>query len=94
MNIKHIPFIARQSKWTVSLALFLLMLLVWALDYLTGPELSSAILYLVPIGIAAWWLGRTPGILASLLGTVLWLVTDLTTCAISSRSVQVQQTKC
>ena len=32
-------------------------------DYLTGPELSFAIFYLVPIALGAWWGGFAHGIL-------------------------------
>jgi GGDEF domain-containing protein len=36
---------------------FALVAVIGFLDYLTGPELSFAIFYLVPIALGAWWAG-------------------------------------
>lgn len=44
------------------------------LDYATGRELSLSMLYLAPIFIAAWILGRDAGITISMMATMTWLV--------------------
>ena len=48
----------------------LLLLLVGWVDYLTGYELGFFVFYTVPIGLAAWYLGRWPGIGLALGATI------------------------
>ena len=54
----------------------LLLLLVGWLDYITGYELGFFVFYTVPIGLAAWYLGRWPGIWLALGATVAWWLAD------------------
>jgi diguanylate cyclase (GGDEF)-like protein len=51
--------------WLISLVL---LALVGVLDYFLIPALSLSLFYLIPIGIAAWYLGRRPAIVLALLG--------------------------
>jgi two-component system sensor kinase FixL len=56
------------------------MLLAAALlDWLTGPELASAIFYLAPILWMSWKAGRWPGVGMAVCSGVTWLVLVLTT---------------
>ena len=55
------------------------VLLVGAIDYITGAEASIAPLYLVPIALATWFVGLRAGLLLSGLSAVvrlqdLWLI--------------------
>ena len=54
--------------------LFVLMglLFVFLLDYTTGNEISFSILYLIPISICLWYIGKWQAIIASILSAVLW----------------------
>jgi diguanylate cyclase (GGDEF)-like protein len=45
---------------------------VGLLDYVTGPWLSFALLYVTPVLAAAWWLGRGPALLAGLTAGLAW----------------------
>ncbi len=45
---------------------------VGLLDYVTGPWMSFALFYVIPVLGAAWWLGRGPALLASLAAGVVW----------------------
>jgi signal transduction histidine kinase len=54
-----------------------LILAIGALDYITGTELSISILYLLPVAMASWWVGRRPAILAAAFASVTWLTADL-----------------
>ena len=45
---------------------------VGLLDYVTGPWMSFALFYVVPVLGAAWWLGRGPALLASLTAGIAW----------------------
>jgi diguanylate cyclase (GGDEF)-like protein len=47
------------------------------LDYWTGPELSVAIFYLLPIAAAAWWGGFAHGILLAVASVVAWHLVDV-----------------
>jgi signal transduction histidine kinase len=50
---------------------------VSVLDYLTGPDLSLSLLYLMPIGLVTWNLGRRWGAVAVVISTVAGLVSDV-----------------
>jgi signal transduction histidine kinase len=53
--------------------------LIWVVglaDYLTGVELSFSIFYLIPVSLAAWFLGRGPGLFVSLVGAATWFAND------------------
>lgn len=47
-----------------------------ALNYLIGPKISFAILFLAPIALAAWWGGFAQGILLSLAGVISWQLVE------------------
>jgi hypothetical protein len=55
--------------------LALLGLLGW-LDYVTGYELGFFVFYSVPVGIAAWKLGRWPAVGMSLVASLAWALAD------------------
>jgi signal transduction histidine kinase len=50
---------------------------IWFVDISTDPAYGFAIFYLVPIGLASWWLGRASAVLMALLSTVAWISADL-----------------
>jgi signal transduction histidine kinase len=50
---------------------------IWLVDVSTDPAYGFAIFYLIPIGLASWWLGRTSAVLMALLSTVAWISADL-----------------
>ena len=76
--------IGRQSTTTHILTSILMILVMLALDYLTGSELSFSIFYLIPIAIAAWFVSRRAGVFVSLASACAWLLVDLTNHAIYS----------
>ena len=47
------------------------------LDYVTVIDI--AIVYILPVGLAAWYVGRWAGVLASLVSSGIWLYDDLVT---------------
>ena len=53
-----------------------LVFVVAAINYATGPDLSLAILYLLPIAAGTWAGGRVTGFAFSVLAAVLWMTTD------------------
>jgi signal transduction histidine kinase len=49
---------------------------VLVLDYLTGPQVSLALFYLMPIGLVTWNLGRGAGIFTALVATLSGFLAD------------------
>jgi signal transduction histidine kinase len=54
----------------------LLTAVAW-LDSLTGPNIHIGILYWIPVGLAAWYGGRFPAYLLTVLAIILWFNTSL-----------------
>ncbi len=52
------------------------IIVVGVIDYLTGYEVTLALLYLAPVSMAAWYAGRGPGVLAAALSCVAMYVAD------------------
>lgn len=50
---------------------------IWLVDVSTGPDFGFAIFYLVPIGLASWWLGRGAAVVMAFLATAAWIWADL-----------------
>ena len=50
---------------------------IWLVDISTGPDFGFAIFYLIPIGLASWWLGRASAVFIALLATAAWIWADL-----------------
>jgi diguanylate cyclase (GGDEF)-like protein len=50
--------------------------IVGTIDWLTGPEISFSLFYLVPVSLITWFLGKTPGIVTSTIAAVVWLFCD------------------
>jgi signal transduction histidine kinase len=69
--------IGRLSRLSLMIVGLVLVGLIGALDYLTGPELSFSIFYLIPIALAARFGGRQAGIFISATSTLSWLAADL-----------------
>jgi diguanylate cyclase (GGDEF)-like protein len=62
-----------MKKFTLWLMLgILLVILVGALDLVTGGEINFSLFYLVPIALVSWYCGRSAGITISLLSAIAW----------------------
>jgi diguanylate cyclase (GGDEF)-like protein len=47
-----------------------LLVVITFVDYLTGPEYALPVFYVVPVALAAWALGRTPGLVVAVIAGV------------------------
>jgi signal transduction histidine kinase len=56
---------------------FLIAGLVGAADFLTGPDLSCGVFYLIPIAILAWWQSSRSVSILALFCAAVWLFVDL-----------------
>ncbi len=54
----------------------LLIVLVAVIDVLTGPEISFAIFYVMPIILVTWFTGRPLGVATSIASAVAWYIAD------------------
>jgi diguanylate cyclase (GGDEF)-like protein len=52
--------------------ILLFLIIIGALDYWVGYEISMSFFYLFPLGLASWYLDRRAGILAALLSVAIW----------------------
>ncbi|MEJ2679367.1 MAG: diguanylate cyclase, partial [Gemmatimonadota bacterium] len=71
--------LSRMSAPAVVTLAVLLVALGGILDYATGFELSMLAFYLLPVGVVAWSVGRTPGLAFAVISSVIWLTADLST---------------
>src|SRR5438128_1021134 len=75
--VKAVNYLKRQSKPVLVALAVVLVGLLGALDWLTGPEVSFPIFFLIPICFSVWFTGKPAGIAVSLLSAITWLVIDL-----------------
>lgn len=54
-----------------------LLFLLAVVDYLSGFEISLSVFYVLPVGLAAWTLGRRPGVIVSILSGLALTESDL-----------------
>lgn len=73
-----------DMRWLFSLSVpvalvtgLLLVLFFGLIDLLTGAEFSTEILYLLPILLSTWVIGRWGGVFISLISALVWLGTDM-----------------
>jgi hypothetical protein len=64
----------RQNKARWSALCLILVVVIAVGDYATGYELSLSILYLAPVFIATWVLGRAWGITFCMISLIAWLI--------------------
>jgi hypothetical protein len=73
-SYRYIESLSKRSLFSLSL---LLVLSIGVIDYLTGVELSFSILYLLPVAVSAWFIGRWAGITTSIVSAIAWYLADL-----------------
>ena len=54
----------------------LLVVLVALIDVLTGPEISFAVFYIIPIVLVTWFTGRPRGVATSIASALAWFIAD------------------
>jgi len=69
-------FLEKQSRMTILVLGTLIIAVFGTLDYMTGPDLSLFIFYLVPVSLATWFAGPASGITLSVLSAVAWSLAD------------------
>ena len=72
-------FLARRARATYWLLTLCALVAIALFDYVSGPQLSLSIAYLVPIGLATWYLGLPAGMVTAGIAGGAWLTADLLT---------------
>ena len=55
----------------------ILLAAIGGIDYITGVEISIVVFYLLPVTLAAWFLGRWNGVGVSIIAAIVWYLADL-----------------
>jgi diguanylate cyclase (GGDEF)-like protein len=71
--------LSQLSQRSIAVLSLFLILLVGGIDYVTGPEIAVSILYLLPIYLVTWRIGKKFGVLASFVSAVTWFLSDFLT---------------
>jgi len=75
MNLERL--LNRLPKTGAMVAGLLMIVGLGILDYVTGPEITFGIFYVVPIALAAWVAGKRGGIFLSVFAGAAWLIADV-----------------
>jgi diguanylate cyclase (GGDEF)-like protein len=67
----------RQGRTTIWTLCAGLMVLAFATDVASGPELAWSIFYALPVAVAAWELGWKPALLLVVSAALAWLAADV-----------------
>src|ERR1700689_924557 len=66
-----------QSKAVIAVLAILLTLAVGYVDYATGTGISMSAYYLVPLALAAWYLGPRFAVALMALGMAVWVPANI-----------------
>jgi diguanylate cyclase (GGDEF)-like protein len=70
-------FLEASSPARVGLSAILIVGLLGIADYLSGAEVSAAVFYALPVGMASWYAGSHWGTVTALLAAATWYAADL-----------------
>jgi diguanylate cyclase (GGDEF)-like protein len=65
-----------NQRWAVLVLSILFLALLGIIDYRTGFEISIAFVYLLPIAVVSWFIGRKSGLVISVIGAATWQITN------------------
>jgi len=71
--LTSLELLSRGSLIAIALVI---VLILGALDFLTGFELSFSFFYLLPVTMVAWTCGRNLGLTFSVLSAIVWLTSN------------------
>ena len=66
-----------KKQWLLVVACIIMSLAIDWFDYFTGEEYEFFILYYIPVGIIAWRIGRTAGLLMAVFCAATWFQSDI-----------------
>ena len=84
---KIIDYLNQQKKSTLLGFGIVSLVMIGYVDFLAGVEISTSILYLLPVAIVSWCAGRREGALIALASSVSWYAADWYTGTIYSHPI-------
>lgn len=75
--IRWPAFSQKQTRIVAAVASIVLTLCVGLLDYSTGPGISMSAYYLVPLALAAWFVGPRFAVAIMALGIAVWIPANI-----------------
>src|SRR5437763_9462906 len=66
-------FLQRRAKLPLAGACILFALLIGFSDYLTGTHISFSAFYLLPVSVAAWFVGNVFGLFIAAICVTVWV---------------------
>ena len=69
-------YLATLSHYSIVSLAVVLVAFFGVLDFLTGYESRVGVFYVAPVSLAAWYSGRSSGILVAILSGIVSLVAD------------------
>ncbi len=80
-------FLEKQTRPVILIIGALLIAVLGVLDYMTGPDLSLFIFYLIPVSLATWFAGSAAGMALSVLSAVAWSLADILSSHVGRNAV-------
>ena len=71
------PIFRRLAQPFLFLLYIIGIVLLWYIDYVTGPDLSFLVFYLIPIFLATWYSGKNIGVIVSICSAIAWFLSDV-----------------
>jgi diguanylate cyclase (GGDEF)-like protein len=75
--MKIIERLAALTKPLILISGLVMLAMLGLIDYVTGPDLSFIVFYLVPILLVGWFVGSGAGVLMSVAGGMAWFFADI-----------------
>jgi serine phosphatase RsbU (regulator of sigma subunit) len=70
-------YFSRQSRLKLLAIGYLMVAVIFGLDYVTGVEFTFSIFYLIAVFFVAWFVGKAAGAVISLVSAAAWLLADV-----------------
>jgi signal transduction histidine kinase len=74
---RWLPLFAGQARIVIAASSVVLTFLVGYLDFRSGPDVSMSAYYLLPLALAAWYVGPRFAIAIMFLGIAVWIPANL-----------------
>jgi signal transduction histidine kinase len=77
LMVRGIRWLDKRSPAGICMLAGLLIICIGVLNYITGPQLSSSLFYLIPVMLVTRVVGFPAGAVAAFLAASIWLAADL-----------------
>ena len=71
-----LAYLEKLPKPHMLIITVLMIVVLGVMDYITGPDLSVFIFYLIPVFFGTWFIGRGAGVVLSVMSALSWSLAD------------------